>query len=84
MTSLISFPSSFLEEKFISPTVAAEDAQRFFEQHGIFYAPDPDIGKLVATLGSEAVHGKVRMERFPIRDSVCAITNPILFCAHLS
>jgi hypothetical protein len=56
--------------------VTAENARRFFEQHGIFYAPDAEIGRLVATLGSEAVRGKVRMGRFPIRDSVYTTIYP--------
>jgi hypothetical protein len=76
MTSSDSLPTSLLEEACISPTVTAEDAQRFFERHGIFYAPDAEIGRLVATLGSEAVHGKVRMRRFPIRDSVYTTIKP--------
>ncbi|KAK5805915.1 hypothetical protein VI817_000173 [Penicillium citrinum] len=74
---------SFLEEARISSTVTTEDAHKFFEEHGVFYAPDPEIGRLVATLGSEAVHGKVRMERFPIRDSrLRAIMGPFAesFC----
>lgn len=79
MTSSDSLPTSLFEETHISPTVTAEDAQIFFERHGIFYAPDAEIGRLVATLGSEAVHGKVRMERFPIRDSVCTALKTVLY-----
>lgn len=70
---------SLLEETHISPIVTIDDAQRFFEQYGIFYAPDANIGRLVATLGSEAVHGKIRMGQFPICDSVSSITNGDFF-----
>ena len=72
-------PPSLLEETHISPTVTIQDAQRFFEQYGIFYAPDANIGRLVATLGSEAVHGKIRMRQFPISDSVSSIPNSNIF-----
>ncbi|KAJ5469734.1 hypothetical protein N7539_007687 [Penicillium diatomitis] len=69
MTSPASLLSSPFEETCISPAVTVGEAQGFFEKHGIFYAPDAEIGSLVAKLGSEAVHGKIRMERFPIRDT---------------
>jgi hypothetical protein len=72
-------PPSLLEETHISPLVTTEDAQRFFEQYGIFYAPDANIGRLVAELGSEAVHGKIRMGQFPICDSVYSITSSDFF-----
>ncbi|KAI2791738.1 hypothetical protein POX_c04615 [Penicillium oxalicum] len=68
MTSLDSLLPALFEESRVSPAVTVDDARQFFETHGIFYAPDAEIGQLVATLGSEAVHGKVRMGRFPIRD----------------
>ncbi|KAJ5117685.1 hypothetical protein N7448_011317 [Penicillium atrosanguineum] len=77
MTSSDLLPTSLLEETHISPTVTVEDAQRFFEQHGIFYAPDAEVGRLVATLGSEAVHRK-RLQTIigPFADSFCFTLGP--------
>ena len=84
MTSSDVFPPSLLEETHISPIVTAEDAQRFFEQHGIFYAPDAEVGRLVATLGTEAVHKKLRMGRFPIKDPVYSTIHLVLYCTDIS
>jgi hypothetical protein len=56
MASSSSSDDSLFEKTHISSTVSADDATSFFLEHGIFYRADADIGKLVAKLGSKALH----------------------------
>ncbi len=55
MASSTSVSDALFDEDKISSSVSAVDSLRFFQEHGIFYQANAEIGKLVAELDSQGL-----------------------------
>jgi len=63
MTSSAVVSGSPFEEARISPAVSVEHSSAFFQEHGIFYHGDDEIGRLVEELDSKS-RGRDDMDLF--------------------
>jgi hypothetical protein len=76
MTSANFMGDSIFQETDISPEITVEEAPKFYQEHGIFYASDPEIGRSAGTLGSKALC-RDGINMFPVRDPVSLIASPL-------
>lgn len=65
--------TTLFEEDQISPTVTEDKVLQFFQEHGIFYESDKEIGILATTLGEKGLdhhHGIDEFKRIYMRKPV--------------
>jgi hypothetical protein len=82
MASSDSPDTSVFEETQISPAITEDEVLQFFQDHGIFYESDAEIGRLAVTLGDEGLGRRPDIARFKevyMRKPVSSMLS--LFCA---